>query len=290
MEIDKLTLLRGRPIKFSDLLTIYQPTLGQIEEVGEQKFFNTLWLMCSCAWDMPSTFADAGIDFMSVSDWQFFIQTVHSFNIEDTKLVFGDLDFSKLLPMKYKSDEDNTESQIVLVNPEPMVINNIEYQPAQYIFTEQMYQEMIPYVREMIGFQHKGRKAANRATAKILIMDDRKQRARHKNDVYESMFHNGIITLVNTEECPYTYETIFDLTMYQFTKSLIQIQGKKQACAMLQGSMSGFVDTSKIPSSSFQWTYSDEKYNKRHGKTLKDSFAPSGGNLNIKPSMNDASK
>lgn len=284
MEVDKLKLLRGKPIKFSDLLTIYQPTLGQIEEVGEQRFFNTLWIMCSCAWDMPSTFADAGIDFMSVSDWEFFMQTVRGFNIEDTRLVFGDLDFSKLSPMSYQKSEDDTEPQIVLGNTEPMTINGIEYQPAQYIFTEDMYKEMIPFVREMIGFQHKGRKAANKATAQILIMDDRKQRNRHKNDVYESMFHNGIITLVNTEEFPYTYETVFDITMYQFTKSLIQIQGKKQACALLQGSMSGFVDTSKIPSNSFQWTYSDEKYNRRSGKTLKESLAPSGGNLNIKPS------
>lgn len=284
MEVDKLKLLRGKPIKFSDLLTIYQPTLGQIEEVGEQRFFNTLWIMCSCAWDMPSTFADAGIDFMSVSDWEFFMQTVRGFNIEDTRLVFGDLDFSKLSPMSYQKSEDDTEPQIVLGNTEPMTINGIEYQPAQYIFTEDMYKEMIPFVREMIGFQHKGRKAANKATAQILIMDDRRQRNRHKNDVYESMFHNGIISLVNTEEFPYTYETVFDITMYQFTKSLMQIQGKKQACALLQGSMSGFVDTSTIPSNSFQWTYSDEKYNRRGGKTLKESLAPSGGNLNIKPS------
>ncbi len=282
MEVDRLKLLRGRPIKISDLLTIYQPTLGQIEEVGEQKFFNTVWLMCSCAWDMPSTFADAGIDFMSVPDWQFFIQTIYSFDIEDTRLIFGDLDFKKLTPMNYQKNDDDTEPQIVLVNAEPMIVNNKEYQPAQYIFTEELYHQMIPYVREMIGFSHKGRKAANKATAKILIMDDRRNRERHKNDQYESMFHNGIITLVNTEEFPYTYETVFEITMYQFTKSLIQIQGKKNACAMLQGSMSGFVDMSKIPSSRFDWTYSDEKYNKNHSKTLKDSLSPNGGNLNIK--------
>lgn len=288
-EIDKLKILRGKPIKISDLLTIYQPTIGEIEEVGEQKVLNALWMMCSCAWDMPATFADMGIDFMSVPDWQFFIQVVQSFPMETTKLVFGDLDFQKLKPMSFKKSEDDTEGQIVLANIEPIIIGDKEYQPAQYIFTEQMYHEMIPYIREMIGFSHKGRKAKNKTTAQILIMDDRKQRSRHKDDVYESMFHNGIISLVNTEEFPYTYETVFDLTMYQFTKSLIQIQGKKQACSMLQGSMSGFVDTSKIPSSNFQWLYSDEKYNKRGGKTLKDSLAPNGGSLNIKP-LNDAPK
>lgn len=287
--IDRLSFLRGKPIKISDLVTLYQPTIGQIEEVGEQKFLNTFWIMCSCAWDMPATFADMGIDFMSVSDWQFFIQAVRNFSVEDTRLILGDIDFSKLLPMEYRVNQDDTEPQIVLVNPEPIIVNGIKYDPAQYIFTEELYHQMIPYIREMIGFSHKGRKAMNKTTAMILIMDDRKQRSRHKNDPYESMFHNGIISLVNTEEFPYTYETVFDLTMYQFTKSLIQIQGKKQACAMLQGSMSGFVDTSKIPSSSFQWMYSDEKYSKHGGKTLKDSLAPNGGNLNVKP-LNDAPK
>ena len=290
IEIDKLKVLSGEPIKISDLLTIYQPTIREIKDVGEQKVLNALWMMCSCAWDMPSAFADMGIDFMSVPDWHFFIQTVQSFSIETTRLVFGDLDFQKLKPMEFRKSEDDTESQIVLVNVEPMKIGEIEYQPAQYIFTEQMYKDMIPYVREMIGFHHKGRKAANKATANILIMDDRKQRSRHKDEPYESMFHNGIISLVNTEEFPYTYKTVLDITMYQFTKSLIQIEGKKHACAMLQGSMSGFVDTSKIPSINFQWMYSDEKYNRRGGKTLKESLAPSGGNLNIKPNTNDTAK
>lgn len=289
-EIDKLKILRGKPIVISDLLTIYQPTIGDIEEFGEQKFMNIFWMMCSCAWDMPSAFADMGIDFMSVPDWDFFLRIVGNLTVEDTRLVFGDLDFSKLTPVKMQKSDEENQSVIVLLNIEPITVNGTEYAPTHYVFTEELYKTMIPYIREMIGFVHKGRKAANKTTAQILIMDDRKQRSRQKNDTYESMFHNGIISLVNTEEFPYTYETVFDITMYQFTKSLLQIQGKKQACAMLQGSMSGFVDTSKIPSSSFQWTYSDEKYNKRGGKTLKDSLAPNGGSLNIKPSLNDAPK
>lgn len=281
---DRLKILRGRPIKFSDLLTIYQPTLGQIEEAGEQRFFNSIWLLCSAAWDMPSLFADMGIDFMSVPDWQYFIRVACGMNVEDTKLIFGDLDFSKLTPVYYKKD-DESEKEIVLVNNEVVTIQGVTYEPAQYMFTEQMYQTMIPYVREMIGFVHQGRKAANKATAKILIMDDRKNRLRHKNDTYESFFHNGIISLVNTEEFSYTYESVFDITVYQFTKSLIQIQGKKQACCMLQGAMSGFADMSKVPQIDMQWLYSDEKYKQHGGKKLKDSLAPNGGKLNIQDSL-----
>ena len=280
MEIDRLKLLRGRPIKISDLLIIRQPTIGEIEEFGESKFMSIFWMMCSCAWDMPSLYADKGINFMSVSDWQFFLQQAHSLTPEDTKLIFGELDFSQLYPVAMKT-EDGTE-KIVLINPQEYTYNNIDYPAGRFIIDEEVYNEFIPYIREMIGFVHKGRKAGNAATAKILIMDDRKQRSKNDGKPYESMFHNGIISLVNTEEFPYTYEEAFNLTIYQFTKSLLQIQGKKQACAMLQGSMSGFVDTSGIPSENFQWLYSEEKYTKHKGKTLKSSLAPNGGKLNIK--------
>jgi len=263
----------------NEFITLYQPTLGEIEDFGEQNFMSTFYAMCSCAWDHPSALADMGIDFMSIDDWTYFYKTVNQFTKDDTYLIFGDLDFSLLKPCIYTKDD---VQEVVLANVESMQIDDKIYEPGEFLFTEQMYSESIRYVRDMIGFTHSGRKAANRATAKILIMDDRKQRARNKNKPYESMFHNAIVSLVNTEEFSYTYETVFDLTIYQLMKSLIQIQGKKQACAMLQGSMSGFVDTSKIPSSSFQWTYSEEKYNKRGGKTLKDSLSPTGGSLNVK--------
>lgn len=280
MAIDELKLLRGKPIKISDLLIIKQPTIDEVTDFGESNFMNVFWLMCSSAWDMPSVFADQGINFMSVSDWEFFLQTVHNLTQKDTELILGELDFSKLQPVM-KTEEDGTQ-KIILVNLQEYTYNNIDYPPGRFIIDENIYTELIAYIREMIGFVHKGRKAGNAATAKILIMDDRRSREKSDGKPYESMYHNGIISLVNTEEFPYTYETAFSLTIYQFTKSLIQIQGKKQACALLQGSMSGFVDTSGISSESFQWMYSKEKYTKHSGKTLKSSLAPNGGKLNIK--------
>lgn len=282
MEIDQLSLLRGRPIKINNYLTIKQPTIGEIEEAGEARFFNTFWTLCSCAWDMPSFFDDLGIDFMSISDWSFFMQISKGFSQDDTKLIFGDLDFSKFETRILITDENEEERIPVLTNVEPIVINGIEYGIEEYLFTEQMYQDSINIIREMIGFSHQGRKAKNKATAKVLILDDRKRKSRNKDKSYESIFFNGIISLVNTEEFSYTYETAFELTMYQFTKSLLQISGKKQACALLQGSMSGFVDTKGIPSKSFQWQYSEDKYKRTSGKTLKGSLSPNGGSLNVK--------
>lgn len=280
-DIDKLKLLRGKPIVIDDKVVLYQPTIGQIEESGEARFMGVFYNICSCAWDHPATLADMGVDFMEIGDWEYFYSTVRQFTKEDTSLIFGDLDFSLLVPCNYQKDD---VQEIVLTNTEPLLLGDVEYEPGKFIFNEQLYKDVIPYVREMIGFTHSGRKAGNKATAKVLIMEDRKRTAKNQGKPYESMFHNGIISLVNTEEFPYTYESAYDLTIYQFMKSLIQIQGKKQAVALLQGSMSGFMDTKSIPSKNFQWTYSDEKYadKTQRGKTLKDSFAPNGGKVNVK--------
>lgn len=279
MEVDSLKLLRGRPIIINERLTLYQPTLGQIEENGEQQFMNTFWTLCSSAWDTPSFFADLGIDFMTISDWDYFSQIVCGYSHNDTALIFGDVDFSIMKPFML---ENENEQEIVLANTQTMVYAGEEFPPETYIFNKEMYKDSIKWIREMIGFQHHGRKAKNKTTAKILIMDDRKTRERNKNKPYESMFHNGIVSLVNTEECSYDYNNIFDMTIYQFNKSLIQINGKKQACALLQGSMSGFIDTKGIPSKDFQWQYSEDKYKRISGRTLKESLAPNGGTLNIK--------
>lgn len=254
MDIDKLLVLSGDPVEICNGITLYQPTLRQIKDYGESRFFSTFMTFCSSPWDMPSMLDDMGINFMEISEWELFRSIAIGLAKEQTELVFGDLDFSKF---KQMMRTENEKSDIVLYNQE-----------TGLIIDEEMYQSFIAFVRESIGFEHSGKKAGNEYTRRALIEDDRKTRRRNAKKPYESILFNGIISLVNTEECKYDYKSIFDLTLYQFTKSFTQIQGKKSACALLQGSMSGFCDTSKIPKMDFQWTYSDKKYKSPHGQKL----------------------
>ena len=252
--IDKLLLLCADPIPVCEGITLYQPTLRQIKDYGEAKFFSIFWTFCSSPWDMPSQLDDMGINFMEISEWELFRSIAVGLSAQQTRPIFGELDFSKMQTMVRKQD-----------GVEDIVLYDAE---TGLIIGEAEYKMFIPYVRDMIGFEHSGKKAGNECTRKLLIMDDRKQRKRNAKKPYESALFNGIISMVNTEECKYDYNTIFDLTLFQYTKSFIQIQGKKSACALLQGSMSGFCDTSKIPKIDFQWTYSDKKYNTPRGQKL----------------------
>jgi hypothetical protein len=255
MAIDKVVVLSGDPVAICDGITVYQPTLREIKDYGESKFFSTFWTFCSSPWDMPSMLDDMGVNFMEITEWELFRSIAIGLSQEVTKPIFGDLDFSKFVQMTRKMPDGETD--VVLYNKE-----------TQQIIDEEMYKAFIPFVREAIGFEHSGKKAGNEYTRKALIIDDRKTRKRNARKPYESALFNGIISLVNTEECKYDYNTIFNITLYQFTKSITQIQGKKSACALLQGSISGFCDTSKIPKIDFQWMYSDKKYNSPRGHKL----------------------
>lgn len=257
MAINKTLVLRGDPIVIDEHITLFQPSVNDIVEFGEEKFFGVFWGMCSSAYDRPSFFDDMGIDFMTVSDWEYFLSVAHSLDKESTSLIFGDLDFSAF----------SIQKRMVEDKPEYILLRESD----GFIFDAEEYQKVIPYVREMTNFHHTGKKAANKATAKLLIMDDRRERERSKKKEYESMLFNIIVSLVNTEEFSYTYKSVYDITVYQLMKSFIQINGKKSAVALLQGSMSGFMDTSKISSEAFNWTYSEDKYQPKGRKLITHS-------------------
>lgn len=256
MAVNKLKLLMGMPIQICEGLTIIQPKLKDILD-EDQNYYSTMWQLCSSSYDMPSVFDDMGIDYMVVDDWMYFRMMSKGCSQSSTVAFLGDLDLTKFQEMDMETSDGN--HSIVLYEPE-----------SETIITSDDAALLVEYLREMIGFVHRNRKPGNAFTKKFLIEDDRKQRAKHeKKDGEDSdnLVYDIVISLVNTEELFYTYESIFDLTLYQLLKSFTQVQGKKSAVALMQGSMSGFVDTKGIPALDMTWIYSDEKY-KRKDKAL----------------------
>lgn len=240
--MDQLSILRGKPIVIDETVTLSQPTIDQICEFGEQRFFSTFFTLCSIPSDMKSALWDANLDFMKVSDWQLFLMLSRNFSQADTSLIFGDLDFQSMEMMKYPAT-----GEVVLTDGTKCI-------------TEASYSTFIPYVREMIGYVLKREKAGNKITKMILIDEDRQNRQRNAEKPFSSTLLPIIISLVNTEEFPYKYEEAFGVTVYQLMKSYMQIQNKKSAMALYQGSMSGFVDTSKINRKDFSWIYDESKF------------------------------
>ena len=109
MAINKSKILRGDPIVINEKITLRQPTINEIIDFDEDRFFGIFWSMCSSAYDRPAMFADMGVDFMTVSDWQYFLSVVQVMDKESTSLIFGDFDFSEFVLQKRVIDNDTLE-------------------------------------------------------------------------------------------------------------------------------------------------------------------------------------
>lgn len=240
MSLDKSKVLKGHDIVLNEFITLKQPKIGEIIDFGEDKFFSTFYNICRIPSDIKSVLWDVGIDFMKMTDWELFINLSRNVSKDDTFLILGDIDLSKM------NLANNDDGEIVLFD------ENI-------IITEQMYLEFIDYIREMIGYILKREKAMNKVTKMAMIEEDRINRNNPRHTNNDSFLYSAIISLVNTEEFSYNYETVMDITLYQLMKSYYQIINKKSACALYQGSMSGMIDTSKIDKSAFQWIYTNDK-------------------------------
>lgn len=237
--LDKAKILSGKDIVINEQITLRQPTVEEVINFGEQRFLNVFYSFCSIPSDMKSVLWDLNIDFMKISDWELFISLTRGFSQEDTSLIFGEIDFSQMLPIQMD------ESTVVLSSPDGIVI------------TEEIYLSFIDYVREIVGYVLKREKAVNKATKLAMIEDDRINRTHKKSGTDDSFVCTTIISLVNTEEFPYNYQSVLTITFYQLLKSFYQIQKKKSACALYQGSMSGFMDSSKIDKKAFNWIYTE---------------------------------
>ena len=86
-----------------------------------------------------------------------------------------------------------------------------------------------------------------------MIERNRRKKQRLAKKPYKSFLENMIISLVNTEEFPYNYETVMGLSVYKLNASWRQIQKKKHWEQTMNGVYFGTVDTSKINLEKINW-------------------------------------
>ena len=229
-KFDKSKVLAGYDFFINDKISIHNPKVGEVIEFGESEYFNVVHALCSIPSDFKSMLFDSGIDYEKISDFDLFIMITRGLKKEDTKLVFNDLDLSK-----FEVDVNSQNSKRILVDHENKVV-----------LDEYIYISIMEYLRTLHGIKPKIEKAANEWTKKALIEDDRVRIKMRKEKDNEPFLYGLMLSAINTEEFKYNSETIKNITLFELFESISQIQHKKSAMALLQGSYSGMLDMSKV--------------------------------------------
>lgn len=222
--MDNLALYRGKN-DFIENLEFRSPTLNDICDFGEHKFFSVASLICATPYDFMVELDADGIRYEDVSEYNFFITSLfNAFSSEDIQILFPNL-FPERMQLLAKDDTN----ELVRVDFE----NDI-------IIDGKVYLQMVALIRKMCGFKHEPKFAGDELTRKkmIEIARIRKKRAKTKTN-NESTLLPLISSMVNCADFKYNHKDVWDMPFFAFMDSVRRVQAVRTANQMTTGGYFG---------------------------------------------------
>ena len=260
-EFDSLKIYFGNDYTTKNGILIRQPTLGEIIDVGEKVFYENLNIFIS----NPTTFRlplwNMGIDWCRITDFELFCILYQNINSDVCKLFLPECPISEYKLFTEKVDED-TEDVVLYHQETNSIIRNIDYL------------EISQYLRTMFNIFPKVEYAKGKSTREAIIWED-EQNARRKDDKkVKSTLQPLVSACLNHPGFKYKKSELKDVGICEFMDSVNRLQVYENTVALLRGSMSGFVDTSKISKDNFNFMrdLSTENDSKKYSGKEKDAF------------------
>lgn len=234
-EVDPLQLYFGDDYIINDKIKIKQVKIGDIVDFGEAKYFSVVHTLTAIPSDLKSKLWDMGLDWMEIEDFELFMMLAPTLSKENTELLFGDLDFTKLKPYRNKENGD-----IVLADLESGVkIDKL------------IYLRIVNYLRKVHNITPKIERAANKTTKQILIDEDRMKIRLNQ----EKPFKSYLLPLISSVKVRmgYTKDYVRNEGFVEFFDDLARLQIINNADHLLAGCYSGMIDTKKINKADLNW-------------------------------------
>lgn len=241
IEFDELKMYFGEPYVIDcenarGSITIYEPSIGDIIQVGQDNFFSTLNIFITNPTANRLFLWQAGVDWNTLSDFQLFCSLYKSIDNEISKLLFGDLDWSEFM-LYTKEYEDSEEREVVLAN----INQNIE-------INEEVYEHIHQYLQKMFNMKPESELTDDKLLKEWWIRKDTiaLQQKLKKKDKEEYSLKSMISACVNHPGFKYKKNELREVGVCEFYDSVHRLQIYEQATACLKGLYSGMVDGSKI--------------------------------------------
>lgn len=240
---DKLQMYFGEDYKVADGIIISQPSIGDIMEFGEDKFYDMLNPFVINPTTMRVALWQQNIDWTQITDYELFYQLILQLKLtpDKTSIVFGNLDFSKFsLYERQDKVDDEIVKDVVLLNAEQKVV-----------IDEDIYTHMSNYLRTMFNIFPKVEKAKGRTTKEWMIEEDIQNN--QNKPLPESNLLPMISFCLNHPGFKYKKNELKDLGIVEFNDSVQRLLVYESTNSLMKGMYSGFVDTSKIDKKEFDF-------------------------------------
>lgn len=232
MYIDELKLYQGGDYILPNGIHIITPTLKQICDYGEKEYLKIVSMFTATTIDRCSQLDDMGIDYTAITNLEMFSLFSPFLQTEDTRLLFGDLDFTKFVKIFQ-------DGNVVLKNQDGIEI------------TENDFSLIAAYIRKMNGIPAPlYTKVTNEFSKKQMIIDARNDADFHKKLTAIRGEHSEYLplvsALVNHPYFKYGWKDVWDIKVYAFFDSLKRVSIIENANHLYTGLYSGCIEYKKV--------------------------------------------
>ena len=235
---DKLKMYFGEDYTINGI-TISIPTIGDILNIGESKFYQAISPFLSNSTSIRVLLYDVfKKDWNKTKDIEvFYILYQLLEDKEPLKLLFKDFSFDGFELIQARKNVDDPEyNHLALFNKNK---NTIIY--------DDEYMEIAEYIREIMNIHPKVEKAKGKTTKHWILQEDRIKTQQEKGKRNESTLFPLVSSCVNHPGFKYKLEELKQVNICQFMDSVNRIQKYEQGVAAMSGIYSGFVSAKDIP-------------------------------------------
>lgn len=227
---DELSIYRGTDFIINDKITIHQPTLGEICDWGEQKYFSFIHSFTSTPTDLKYQLHLSNVDWNEISDYDLFLSIYKTFTKESSSIIFNNINFE---------------------NFERRIKNNTDillYDEISDIYIDRsIYEIAVNYLRKVHNLKKNVERAMNDTTKTVLLEEAKEHFEMNQNKEYHSNLLPLISTITNMEGFKYNWSTVWDMKINAFMDAVQQILHIKNVDLLLNSGYSGFgIDLKKI--------------------------------------------
>lgn len=269
-EIDDLKIYRGSDIPITDKIIVIQPTIDQIIEFGEKRYFQTVHYLTGVGADFKWQLWDYyGIDYTTIDDFELFKMIIWK-SLSSKKHIYKELTENREQYAEQLKNISEEELADMLVNPLSLILKDIdladfeEYEsdkcPETILYDKEhditidrfVYMRIVDAVRKIHGLKRNNQMPANDITKMFLIDDAREEAMAAANKEYKSVLQPLISALV-CKTGQLGSDNIWNTKIYMFFDSIKRINKIQDATLLLQGAYSGFASLKGIGKDRLDW-------------------------------------
>ena len=269
-DIDELKIYRGSDIPITDKIIVIQPTIDQIIEFGEKKYFQTVHCLTGVGADFKWQLWDYfNIDYTTIDDFELFKKMIWR-SLSSKKYIYKELTENREQYAEQLKNISEEELSEMLVNPLSLVLKDIdladfeEYEsdkcPETILYDKEhditidrfVYMRIVDAVRKIHGFKRNDQMPANDITKMFLIDDARDEAMAAANKEYKSVLQPLISALI-AKTGQMGNDNIWNTKIYMFFDSIKRINKIQDATLLLQGAYSGFASLKGVSKDRLDW-------------------------------------